>query len=497
MEAFHSITLGLGVALQPTNLFFCFIGVFVGTLIGVLPGIGPVGTMSLLLPITFHLSPVGAIIMLAGIYYGAQYGGSTTSILVNIPGEASSIVTCLDGYQMARRGRAGPALGMAALGSFIGGSVAILGLMVLAAPLAEAALTFGPPEYFALMCVSLVVLTFLSQGSMYKSLMMGVLGLLLSFVGLDMFTSVPRFTLGINELSDGVGLIPLVMGLFGVAEILLNLEQTMKREIYATRLGEILPTAQDWIAAKWPIVRGTVIGFFLGILPGGGAVLSSFVSYALERRLSRHPERFGTGIIEGVAGPETANNAAAQSSFIPLLALGIPPNVVMAVLFGGLLIHGIQPGPLVMQQRPDLFWGVVMSMFVGNAMLLALNLPLIGMWVRLLRVPYDVLFPLILLFCAIGVYSVNNSRTDVYLMVLFGLVGYLMQKLGYEPAPLALAYVLGPILESALRQSLALSGGSFAIFVTRPISAASMVVLVMLLVVQIFSHRRSPGKETA
>jgi putative tricarboxylic transport membrane protein len=497
MEAFHSIALGVGVALQPINLFFCFAGVFVGTLIGVLPGIGPVGTMSLLLPITFHLSPVGAIIMLAGIYYGAQYGGSTTSILVNIPGEASSIVTCLDGYQMARRGRAGPALGMAALGSFLGGSVAILGLMALAAPLAEAALTFGPPEYFALMCVSLVVLTFLSQGSMYKSLMMGVLGLLLSFVGLDMFTSVPRFTFGVNELSDGVGLIPLVMGLFGVAEILLNLEQTMKREIYATRLGEVLPTAQDWIAAKWPIVRGTVIGFFLGILPGGGAVLSSFVSYALERRLSKHPERFGTGIIEGVAGPETANNAAAQSSFIPLLALGIPPNVVMAVLFGGLLIHGIQPGPLVMQQRPDLFWGVVMSMFVGNAMLLALNLPLIGMWVRLLRVPYDILFPLILLFCAIGVYSVNNSRTDVYLMGLFGFVGYLMQKLGYEPAPLALAYVLGPILESALRQSLALSGGSFAIFVTRPISAASMALLVILLIVQLFSHRRSTRKETA
>lgn len=496
MDTFHAIAIGLGVALQPMNLFFCFVGVFVGTLIGVLPGIGPVGTMSLLLPVTFHLSPVGAIIMLAGIYYGAQYGGSTTSILVNIPGEASSIVTCLDGYQMARQGRAGPALGMAALGSFVGGSVAILGLMLLAAPLAEAALTFGPPEYFALMCVSLVVLTFLSQGSMYKSLMMGVLGLLLSFVGLDMFTSVPRFTFGINELSDGIGLIPLVMGLFGIAEILLNLEGPMKREIYATRLGEILPSARDWMAAKWSIARGTLIGFFLGILPGGGAVLASFVSYAVERRLSPYPERFGTGVIEGVAAPETANNAAAQSSFIPLLALGIPPNVVMAVLFGGLLIHGIQPGPLVMQQRPDLFWGVVMSMFVGNAMLLALNLPLIGMWVRLLRVPYDVLFPLILLFCAIGAYSVNNSRMDVYLMVLFGLVGYVMQKLGYEPAPLALAYVLGPILETALRQSLALSGGSFAIFVTRPITAASMILVVVLLIVQIFSHRPALLKET-
>ena len=489
MESAHSIALGLSVALQPMNLVFCFVGVFVGTLIGVLPGIGPVGTMSLLLPVTFHLSPVGAIIMLAGIYYGAQYGGSTTSILVNIPGEASSIVTCLDGYQMARNGRAGPALGMAALGSFIGGTVGILGLMLLAAPLAEAALSFGPPEYFALMCVSLVVLTFLSQASMYKSLMMALVGLLLSFVGLDMFTSAPRFTFGINDLTDGVGLIPLVMGLFGVAEILLNLEQSMTRDIYATRLGELLPTARDWVAARWSVLRGTVVGFGLGLLPGGGAVLASFVSYALERRLSRHPERFGTGVIEGVAAPESANNAAAQASFIPLLALGLPANVVMAVLFGGLLIHGVQPGPLVMQQRPDLFWGVVMSMFVGNALLLALNLPLIGIWVRLLRVPYDVLFPLILLFCVVGVYSVNNSRVDVYLMVVFGLAGYVMHKLGYEPAPLALAYVLGPILENSMRQSLALSGGSFAIFVTRPISATSMALVVVLLILQIHSRR--------
>ena len=492
MDALLSLGLGLHVALQPTNLLFCFVGVFVGTLIGVLPGIGPVGTMSLLLPATFHLSPVGAIIMLAGIYYGAQYGGSTTSILVNIPGEASAIVTGLDGYQMARQGRAGPALGMAALGSFAGGTVGIVGLMLLASPLAEAALSFGPPEYFALMGVSLVVLTFLSQASMYKSLMMGLLGLLLSGVGLDMFTSVPRFTLGLNELTDGIGLIPLVMGLFGIAEILGNLDQSMRRRIYETRLGELLPTAADWLAAKWSIVRGTLIGFLLGILPGGGAVLSSFVSYAVEKRVSRYPERFGTGVIEGVAAPETANNAAAQASFIPLLALGIPPNVVMAVLFGGLLIHGITPGPLLIQQHPDLFWGVIASMFVGNVMLLALNLPLIGMWVRLLRVPYDVLFPLILMFCVVGVYSVNHSRMDVYLMTFFGLVGYLMQKLGYAPAPLALAYVLGPLLETALRQSLALSGGSFAIFFTRPIAAACMAVMAALLVVQILSRQRRP-----
>ena len=490
MDTLHNMALGLQVAVQPANLFFCFLGVFVGTLIGVLPGIGPVGTMSLLLPATFHLSPVGAIIMLAGIYYGAQYGGSTTSILVNIPGEASSIVTCLDGYQMARQGRAGPALGMSALGSFAGGTVAIGGLMLLAAPLAETALSFGPPEYFALMCVSLVVLTFLSQASMYKSLMMGLLGLLLAFVGLDMFTSAPRFTFGVNDLSDGVGLIPLVMGLFGVAEILTNLERSMRREIYTTDLGELLPTARDWVAARWAIVRGTLVGFCLGILPGGGAVLSSFVSYALEKRMSRHPERFGTGVIEGVAAPETANNAAAQASFIPLLSLGLPPNVVMAVLFGGLLIHGVQPGPLLIQQHPQLFWGVIMSMFVGNVMLLALNLPLIGIWVRLLRVPYDILFPLILFFCVIGVYSVNNSRVDVYLMVLFGLLGYLMPKLGYEPAPLALAYVLGPILETALRQSLMISGGSFAIFVTRPIAAVSLAVMVALLLLQLYSQRR-------
>lgn len=490
MDTLQNMVLGLQVVLQPANLFVCFVGVFVGTLIGVLPGIGPVGTMSLLLPATFQLSPVAAIIMLAGIYYGAQYGGSTTSILVNIPGEASAIVTCLDGHQMARKGRAGPALGMAALGSFAGGIVGIIGLMLLASPLAEAALSFGPPEYFALMCAALVVLTFLSRGSMYKSLMMGLLGLLLSFVGLDMFTSAQRFTFGVNELSDGIGLIPLVMGLFGVAEILLNVEQSMERKIYETKLGEILPTAGDWVAAKWSIVRGAIVGFFLGILPGGGAVLASFVSYAVEKRVSRYPERFGTGVIEGVAGPETANNAAAQASFIPLLSLGIPPNVVMAVLFGGLLIQGVQPGPLLIQQHPQLFWGVVASMLVGNAMLLALNLPLIGLWVRLLRVPYEILFPLILFLCAIGVYSVNNSRVDVYLMVLFGLVGYLMQKLGYEPAPLALAYVLGPILETALRQSLILSGGSFAIFVTRPIAGAAMAVVVALLAFQIYSQLR-------
>ncbi|HUL23457.1 MAG TPA: tripartite tricarboxylate transporter permease [Thermodesulfobacteriota bacterium] len=481
-------TLGIQVALQPVNLFYCFAGVFIGTLIGVLPGIGPVGAMSLLLPATFSVSPVGAIIMMSGIFYGAQYGGSTTSILVNIPGEASSVITCLDGYQMARKGRAGPALGMAAIGSFIAGTISIVGLMVLAYPLAKAALSFGPPEYFVLMCLGLVVLTFLTQGSMYKALMMALLGILLGFVGLDMFTATPRFTFGVNELMDGIGIVPLMMGLFGVSEILMNIEQPLKRKIYETKIKGLLPTLQDWVVCKWAVLRGTVIGFFLGVLPGGGAVLASFVSYAVEKRVSRYPEKFGTGVIEGVAAPESANNAAAQSSFIPLLSLGIPPNVVMAVLFGGLLIHGIQPGPLLIRSHPEIFWGVVMSMYIGNVMLLALNLPLIGMWVKILKVPYAILFPLILLFCLIGVYSVNNSVLDIYLMILFGVVGYLMRKFDFEPAPMALAYVLSPLLETSLRQSLNISGGSFVIFFSRPISLVCMVFVIGLLVFQITSY---------
>jgi putative tricarboxylic transport membrane protein len=484
---------GFQVALQPINLFYCFIGVFIGTLIGVLPGIGPVGAMSLLLPATFSVSPVGAIIMMSGIFYGAQYGGSTTSILVNIPGEASSVITCLDGYQMARKGRAGPALGIAAIGSFIAGTISIVGLVFLAYPLAKAALSFGPPEYFALMCVGLVVLTFLTQGSMYKALMMALFGILLGFIGLDLFTATPRFTFGVNELMDGVGIVPLMMGLFGVSEILINIEQPLKREIYETKIKGLFPTLDDWVVGKWAILRGTLIGFFLGILPGGGAVLASFVSYAIEKRVSKYPQRFGTGVIEGVAAPESANNAAAQASFIPLLSLGIPPNVVMAVLFGGLLIHGIQPGPLLIRNHPDIFWGVVMSMYLGNAMLLALNLPLIGMWVKILKVPYTILFPLILLFCLIGVYSVNNSVMDIYLMILFGVIGYLMQKFGFEPAPLALAFVLSPMLETGLRQSLEISGGNFFIFFSRPISMGCMVLVAGLLIFQIYSYIKKKG----
>lgn len=482
--------MGLQVALEPVNLLYCFIGVLTGTLIGVLPGIGPVGAMSLLLPATFRITPIGAIIMLGGIFYGAQYGGSTTSILVNIPGEASSVITCLDGYQMARKGRAGPALGISAIGSFIGGTLAIIGLMFVAYPLAKVALRFGPPEYFGLMCVGLVVVTFLAQGSMYKALMMTLLGLILGSIGLDLFTATARFTFGIIELTDGVGIVPLAMGLFGISEILVNMEQPLQRKIYETKIKGLLPTLQDWAVCKWAILRGTILGFFLGILPGGGAIISSFASYAIEKRVSKYPEKFGTGVIEGVAAPEASNNAAAQASFIPLLSLGIPPNVVMAILFGGLLIHGIQPGPLLIQKHPDLFWGVVMSMYLGNMMLLALNLPLIGMWVKVLKVPYKILFPLILLFCLIGVYSVNNSVMDIYLMILFGIVGYVMQKFGFEPAPLVLAYVLSPMLETALRQSLNISGGNFGIFFSRPISLACLIIFAALIGLEVYSYYR-------
>ncbi|MEW6669512.1 MAG: tripartite tricarboxylate transporter permease [Thermodesulfobacteriota bacterium] len=491
MELVQFMLYGLQVAIQPMNLLYCFIGVFTGTLIGVLPGLGPTGTMSLLLPITFHISPVGAIIMLAGIYYGAQYGGSITAILANIPGEASSVTTCLDGYQMARQGKAGMALGVSTVGSFIAGTLSIVGLMFLAYPLAKVALRFGPPEYFSLMCVGLVILTFLAQGSMFKSLMMALLGLLIGLVGLDPFTAKPRFTLGFKELMDGVGIVPLVMGLFGISEVLFNLEDEVRRDVYRTELTGLYASLTGWIETKWAILRGAVIGFFSGILPGGGAVLSSFVSYALEKRFSTHPEKFGTGVIEGVAAPESANNAAAQSCLIPLLSLGIPPNVVMAVLYGGLLIHGIQPGPLIVKDHPDVFWGLVMSMYLGNVMLLILNLPLIGIWIRILKVPYTILFPLILFFCLVGVYTVNNSIFDMYLMTFFGLVGYLMKKFGFEPAPLAMAYVLSPILESSFRQSLSLSGGSFVVFFSRPISVACMGLTIALLAFQIISSIRS------
>jgi len=495
MDIFHQLFMGFSVALQPTNLFYCFAGCVIGTLVGVLPGLGPTAAMSLLLPATFHITPVSAIIMLAGIYYGAMYGGSTTSILVNIPGEAASVMTCLDGYQMARQGRAGPALGISAFGSFIAGTIAIIGLTFLAPPLANLALRFGPPEYFALMCLGMVVLTFLSSTSMVRALMMACFGIIVGSIGTDTVSGTSRFTFGLTDLMDGVGLVPVVMGLFGISEMLLNLETKIDRDVFKTRVKGIFPTLQDWSQAKWAIARGTVIGFFLGILPGGGAILSSFVAYAIEKKCSKTPERFGTGVIEGVAAPESANNSAAQSSFIPLLTLGIPSNVVMAMLLGALIIHGVTPGPLLLAQHPEVFWGVVASMYLGNIMLLVLNLPLIGMWVQCLKVPYPIMMPLIILFCMVGAYTIANSVMDVFFMLVFGLVGYFMKKLKYDAPPFILAFVLGPMLEYSLKQSLVISRGSFSIFWSRPISATCLGIAVVLLVIPLLPKlgRRRPG----
>jgi putative tricarboxylic transport membrane protein len=493
MDILNHLALGLSVALQPINLLYCFLGVFIGTLVGVLPGIGPISAMSLLLPVTLKGTPESGIIMMAGIYYGSMYGGSTTSILVNIPGEAASVVTTLDGHQMAKKGRAGPALGMAAMSSFIAGTFAIVLLMLMAPMLARVAVAFGPAEYFSLMVLGLTVLSFMTQGSMAKSLLMACLGIVLGLVGIDQINATPRLTFDWLELLDGIGLVPVVMGLFGIAEILSNLEERMKREVVSSRIGGLWPSLQDWARSKWAIARGTVLGFFLGILPGGGAVIASFASYAVERKLSRHPEEFGQGAIEGVAGPEAANNAAAGGAFIPLMTLGIPPNVVMALLLGAFVIHGLQPGPLMMTQNPGLFWGIVASMYIGNVMLLVLNMPLVGMWVQVLKVPYNVLFPLIMLFCIVGVFASGNAVFDILVMAVFGVLGYLFRKFGYEAAPLVLAFVLGPMLENNLRKALILSQGSFDIFVFRPISAVCLGLALLILLVPLMpalSRRR-------
>ncbi len=497
MEILDSLLLGFSVALKPVNLLACFIGVFVGTLIGVLPGIGPVTAMSLLLPVTLAMAPETGIIMMAGIYYGSVYGGSTTSILVNIPGEAASVVTCLDGHEMAKQGRAGPALGIAAIGSFLAGTFAIVALMLVAPTLARWAIAFGPAEYFSLMVLGLTLLAFLTQGSIAKALLMACLGLILGLVGIDLINGNQRLTFGRLELLDGIGIVPVVMGLFGVAEILSNLEHSLRREVVKARIGSLWPNRADWLASGWPIVRGTVLGFFVGTLPGGGAVIASFASYALEKKLSRTPERFGKGAIEGVAGPEAANNAAAGGAFIPLLTLGIPPNVIMALLLGAFIIHGIQPGPLLMVQNPDVFWGVVASMYIGNVMLLILNMPLIGMWVQVLKVPYRLLFPLILMFCIVGVFASNAAVFDVFVMVFFGVLGYLMRKFGYEPAPLVLAFVLGPMLENNLRKALILSHGDFTTFVERPISAACLALAALALIVPMIPALRSRREQIA
>lgn len=473
---------GFIVCLSPENFFFCFVGALIGTFVGVLPGIGPLGAMAILIPVTFNVTPVGSIIMLAGIYYGAMYGGSTTSILINIPGEAASVVTCLDGHQMALQGRAGPALGIAAFGSMIGGIISTFGIMLIAEPVASVAIRFGYPEYFALMCLGMALVIYLAQKSLEKAMISAFIGLILSWVGMDMVTGVPRFTFGLIELNDGIGIIPLVMGIFGISEVLITLEQGVKTEVIKTTLKNLLPNFQDWKMSFWPMIRGAFLGFFLGVLPGGGPIISSFTSYGLEKRLSKHPERFGTGEIVGVAGPETANNAASQGGFIPLLSLGIPTSAVIAMLFAAFVIHGIQPGPLLIKERPDIFWGIIASMFIGNLMLLFLNLPLIGIWVKVLKIPFWILLPLILTFCLIGSYSVNSSILDLYLMCGFGILGYLMRKFEFETAPLCLAYILGPLMEKNLRQSLLLSEGSLAIFVTRPISAVCWGITFLLFV---------------
>ncbi|MCL4515521.1 MAG: tripartite tricarboxylate transporter permease [Firmicutes bacterium] len=482
MFDFHGLFTGFDIAFSLVNLLYAFIGALVGTAIGVLPGLGPAATIALLLPVSYKIgSPVTSIIMMAGVYYGAMYGGSTTSILLNIPGEAASVVTCMDGYQMAKKGRAGAALGIAAIGSFVAGTIGILGLTFIAPPLAEIAIRFGPPEYFALTVLGLLMATYLGGGSAIKGLIMVVVGLLMGMIGLDPISGAVRFTFGNVNLQGGIDFVTVAMGMFGVGEILYNLEKTEGVQLVTDKVKNLWPTLADFVRSRWAIVRGSVIGFLVGILPGGGAVLSSLLSYATEKKVSKHPEEFGQGAIEGVAGPESANNAAASSSFIPLLTLGIPSNASIAMIFAALLIQGVTPGPFLLKEHPDVFWGVIASMYIGNAMLLVLNLPLVGVWAQLLRVPYAYLAPIIALFTLIGVYSVNNSAFDIWLLIVTGILGYLARKLNFETGPLLLAFVLGPILERALRQSLLISAGSPAIFFARPISGAMMAAAVLFI----------------
>ena len=483
MELLSHLATGFGVALTAVNLLYALIGTLLGTLIGVLPGIGPVATIAMLLPTTYALEPVSALIMLAGIYYGAQYGGSTTAILVNMPGESSSVVTCLDGHQMARKGEAGAALAIAALGSFFAGSFATVLVAGVSLPLSALALKFGPAEYFSLMVLGLIGAVVLAQGSLVKAIAMIVLGLLLGIVGTDVNSGVERFTFGIPELADGIGVVVVAMGLFGFAEIVLNLEATEKRDVIHTKIKGLWLTLSQLRQAAPAVLRGTALGSILGVLPGGGAMLSSFASYSLEKKLAKDPSKFGKGAIQGVAGPESANNAGAQTSFIPLLTLGIPENAVMAMMVGAMTIHNIQPGPQVMTSNPQLFWGLIASMWVGNLMLVVLNLPLIGIWIRLLTVPYRMLYPAILLFCCIGVYTVNNTSFDLMQTAFFGALGLLLAKLECEPAPLLLGFVLGPMMEENLRRALLLSRGDATVFATRPISAALLAAAVLLVLV--------------
>ncbi len=480
-----NLGLGFATALTPINLLLCFVGVLVGTLVGVLPGVGPIATIAMLMPLTLKADPTGALIMLAGIYYGAQYGGSTTAILCNMPGEVTAVVTALDGHMMAKQGHAGTALGVAALASFFAGSVATLVIAAIGAPLTKLALLFGPAEYFGLMVFGLGLAIVLAHGSVLKAVIMVVLGLVLSTVGTDLETGEERLTLGFSALSDGIDFAVLGMGLFGIAEILRNLENPESREVVRGRVGKLLPSWADLRRSAMPVVRATGLGSILGILPGNGAVLAPFAWYTLEKKLAKDPSRFGNGAVEGVAGPEAANNAGAQTAFIPLLTLGIPPNAVMALMVGAMTIHGIIPGPQVMLKNPDLFWGMIASMWIGNLLLVIINLPLIGLWVRLLKVPYRLMFTTILLFCCIGIYSINNNPADVYFTAFFGLVGYVFIKLGLEPAPMLLGFVLGRLMEEKLRQALALSQGSFMTFVERPVSLLLVILSIAIMIVAV------------
>jgi putative tricarboxylic transport membrane protein len=483
MELFNNLALGFSVAMTMQNLLYAFLGSLIGTMIGVLPGLGPIATIAMLLPATYALPPTAALIMLAGIYYGAQYGGSTTSILVNIPGETSSVVTCLDGYQMARRGRAGVALSTSAIGSFIAGCFATLVLAAFAAPLAEVAFKFGPAEYFSLMVLGLVGAVVLASGSLIKAIGMIILGLLLGLVGTDVNSGVARYSFDIPELTDGLGFVGIAMGVFGFSEVIKNVADKEKREVFTDTKLQLYPSKDDWQRMAMPIVRGTMLGSLLGILPGGGAALASFGAYTMEKKISKNGSKFGTGMIEGVAAPEAANNAAAQTSFIPLLTLGIPPNPVMALMVGAMTIHNIQPGPQVMTSNPSLFWGLIASMWIGNVMLVVLNLPLIGMWVKLLKIPYSLMYPAIMVFCCIGIYTVNNTVFDIYLTAILGIVGIVFMKLKCEPAPLLLGFILGPMMEENFRRALLLSRGDFSTFVTRGLSLGLLLAALALVVI--------------
>jgi len=498
MEIFSGLINGFSIALTPVNVLFAFIGALLGTAVGVLPGLGPAATIALLLPATYAISsPVTAIILMAGIFYGSQYGGSTTSILLNLPGEASSVVTCIDGYKMAQKGRAGAALGIAAIGSFVAGTIGIVGMTLFAPKIAGFALSFGPPEMFSLALVGLLMAVTLSGASVVKGLIMMALGLLLASVGLDPISGKTRFSFGVIELQSGFDFVTLAMGIFGLGEIFAGLESAVKSEVVTTKVGQVWPTVKDWVDSRMAILRGTLIGFVIGIIPGGGAVISSLVSYAVEKRVSKRPEEFGQGAIEGVAGPESANNAASSSSFIPLLTLGIPGNASIAMIFAALMIKGVTPGPFLLQEHPEVFWGVIASMYVGNVMLLVLNLPLVGLWVQLVRIPFGILAPVIILFTAIGSYSIQGQVFDIYSLIGFGLFGYLLRKLKFEPGPLVLAFVLGPMIEGAMRRSLLISGGSFMIFVTHPISMALIGLFALLVLGQVVvMFRKKPLFQT-